>query len=144
MSVDFTTLLQQDFHFDSRFFELDYNTNLLPILSQREEPEIQNVQPEHTRQSIQSNQGALKIENASDWAPLPVITPSDYIAQKSMNQKSINYVDISDLLVLSQRKAAEKLGIPSSTMSKRWKEVDIFLLALSPRQPLTESGQTRN
>lgn len=32
------------------------------------------------------------------------------------------YVDITDYLNMPQTKAAQKLGLPTSTLSKRWKE----------------------
>lgn len=39
------------------------------------------------------------------------------------NDDSTRYVDITKYLNMPQSMAAEKLGIPTSTLSKRWKEV---------------------
>lgn len=39
------------------------------------------------------------------------------------NDDSTRYVDITKYLNMPQSQAAEKLGIPTSTLSKRWKEV---------------------
>jgi len=45
--------------------------------------------------------------------------------QKGMLDTEAEYIDVTSLLVLPQNEAARILGIPTSTLSKRWKEVAV-------------------
>ena len=39
-----------------------------------------------------------------------------------VSQVGQRYVDVTELLTMPQQEAAKRLGIPTSTLSKRWKE----------------------
>lgn len=51
--------------------------------------------------------------------PCPSI--SEFLASQSC-KKEQSYIDVTPFFTESQRKAAKKLGMPSSTFNKRWKE----------------------
>jgi len=44
------------------------------------------------------------------------------VRSSSLLEKGTKYVDLTDYLALPQTEAARRLGIPTSTLSKRWKE----------------------
>ncbi|EFA81927.1 hypothetical protein PPL_05159 [Heterostelium album PN500] len=73
------------------------------------------IQP--TQSIIGTNSGDHLISSPSNALALP--SNEDNQIRPS---KSSNYVDITDFLSLPQGDAAKKLGIPTSTLSKRWKE----------------------
>jgi len=46
------------------------------------------------------------------------------IIQKKMNEPE-EYIDVAPYVTLPQHEAAKKLGIPSSTLSKKWKDATV-------------------
>lgn len=81
------------------------SSNLLPSVSSA--PEILN------NEVIVSNQPVVS-EAGQDGDNSNALVPGSKSGQ--------TYVDITDYLNMPQSEAAKKLGIPTSTLSKRWKE----------------------
>lgn len=67
---------------------------------------------------VASNQDIGNVETM----PIPVINQSKGAVATAYHPNEHTYVDITEYLNLPQTEAAKKLGIPTSTLSKRWKE----------------------
>lgn len=57
--------------------------------------------------------------------PQPAVQTKTVAKHHSSSSHDPKYVDITQLLIYSQREAAQKLGIPKSTLSKRWREATL-------------------
>jgi len=54
------------------------------------------------------------------------ITPSNHPHREIVKvEKEPTYVDVTPFLILPQHEAARRLGVPCSTLSKRWKEASV-------------------
>jgi len=56
--------------------------------------------------------------------PMSIVVSNQQVINQSEGDKE-NFVDITEFLNLPQTEAAKKLGIPTSTLSKRWKEAAV-------------------
>jgi len=71
--------------------------------------------------------GLLNIDNQGSQV-VPVTPDSSGDGEQALNiisspsRSGQSYVDITEYLNMPQSEASKKLGIPTSTLSKRWKE----------------------
>jgi len=83
---------------------------------------ISTTAPQSLNSGLPSNQLA-SISNSQPYGNNALIQPKDndkrIVEKKDDNSK---FVDVTPFLTLPQHEAAKKLGIPSSTLAKRWKE----------------------
>eukprot|EP01114_Cavostelium_apophysatum_P017430 TRINITY_DN5173_c0_g1_i1.p1 TRINITY_DN5173_c0_g1~~TRINITY_DN5173_c0_g1_i1.p1 ORF type:complete len:233 (+),score=38.25 TRINITY_DN5173_c0_g1_i1:141-839(+) len=56
---------------------------------------------------------------------VPSNSSTKQIATKATEGDKENFIDITEFLNLPQTEAAKKLGVPTSTLSKRWKEAAV-------------------
>jgi len=72
---------------------------------------------------VNNRQIVSSIGRAASSAPTNSTTPAPNGTGQTMDDSEKgNYMDITEYLNLPQTDAAKKLGIPTSTLSKRWKE----------------------
>lgn len=90
---------------DIEFPETNFSYEQLEILNE-------NIEDFLTSQDDQS------LNEESETVVTPIEQPPT-----SANRRQKRRVNITNLLVLSQRQAAKVLGIASSTLNKRWREV---------------------
>lgn len=118
--------MSTDFNFDSQFLSSFSTISQLPFLLTEEQEFQQELPTQENMESQHKGANSLLGEDLSNWKTSQALQqPNEYKEKTSSESQTSNYVDITELLVLSQRKAAAKLGIPSSTMNKRWKEATV-------------------
>jgi len=88
----------------------------VPIIPPSTSP-VHFVHPPPT--NTQQEPMAIQSQEASHSGPLTTTTENNELIPVPRGQ---NYVDITEYLNMPQAEAAKKLGIPPSTLSKRWKE----------------------
>jgi len=94
-----------------------------PMLSQN----IKSLVPASIPSNVISTSPVQMIQNSQQYIPAygnnaliqPKETEKRIVERKDDNSK---FVDVTPFLTLPQHEAAKKLGIPSSTLAKRWKE----------------------
>jgi len=76
------------------------------------------------QQQQQSQQGSyLQSSSSSMMISADTSNPNQGALVRSASfEKGTKYIDLTDYLALPQTEAARRLGIPTSTLSKRWKE----------------------
>ncbi|GAM20155.1 hypothetical protein SAMD00019534_033300 [Acytostelium subglobosum LB1] len=79
-----------------------------------------SVEPTDNNQSQGQSQDNLVSNSSNILATVPTL--EEQAIQMANNKEQPRYVDISEYLCMPQSEAAKLLKIPTSTLSKRWKE----------------------
>merc|ERR1712137_1443116 len=79
-----------------------------------------NINPSQGHQATCTNNQSARTEFIPFETPEQV--PNEMILAPRPSAQEQNYCDITEYLNMPQTKAAKLLGIPTSTLSKRWKE----------------------
>jgi len=85
-------------------------------------PAIQNL---HARILSGASLPSLSSSSSSSGSTISLASLSNHTKDLMKVDKEPTYVDVTPYLILPQHEAARRLGIPCSTLSKRWKEASL-------------------
>jgi len=111
--------------FVKRFMNSANTVNVPPVTTSPlpQNPVQLNSIPTHPAQTSSSDLSAsASLQDTSNSTPLSVNTPASGNQELVPVPTGQHFVDITEYLNMPQKQAAKKLGIPTSTLSKRWKE----------------------